>query len=282
MKILELFNGTAQTIEEAVVNYLENTNLPFSKMVGFATDGARVMTGRLNGVAARLKRRQPVLTSVHCVAHRLVLAASQSGSQVTYINNTFKPTLTQLFYFYENSPVRMSGLKAIEQLLQTPELKLKRAADTRWLSHDGACQTLMKVLPAVITSLEREAQERGDALARGLSKVVKGYNFIASLYMMNDLPEISRLSRLLHISDLDLSALHGLVLAATQYLQQLVDKPGMCLTKLDSDLDSSLASLGISYSTESKGKFQRSIQNPFVTALIGNIIDRLPDTGIFA
>ena len=100
---------------------------------------------------------------------------------------------------------------------------------------------------------------------------------------MNDvLPEISRLSRLLQTSDLDLSALHGLVLAATQYLQQLVDKPGMCLTKLDSDLDSSLASLGISYSTESKGKFQRSIQNPFVTALIGNINDRLPDTGVFA
>ena len=64
MKILELFNGTAQTSEEAVVNYLDNTNLPFSNMVGFATDGARVMTGRLNGVAARLKRRQPVLISV--------------------------------------------------------------------------------------------------------------------------------------------------------------------------------------------------------------------------
>ena len=150
MKILELFNGIAQGIEEAVVNYLDNKNLPFS---GFATDGARVMTGRLNGVAARLKQRKPVLTSVHCVAHRLALA-SQSGSQVAYINNTFKPTLTQPFCFYENSPVRMSGLKAIEQLLKTPELKLKRAADTHWLSHDGACQTLMKVLPAVMTSLE--------------------------------------------------------------------------------------------------------------------------------
>ena len=59
MKILELFNGIAQGIEETVVNYLDNKNLPFS---GFATDGARVMTGRLNGVAARLKQRQPVLT----------------------------------------------------------------------------------------------------------------------------------------------------------------------------------------------------------------------------
>lgn len=53
-----------------------------------------------------------------------------------------------------------SGLKAIQQLLETPELKLKKAADTHWLSHDAACHTLVKVLPSVITSLEREAEER--------------------------------------------------------------------------------------------------------------------------
>jgi len=60
--------------------------------------------------------------------HRLALAASQAGVQ--YISNTFKPTLQQLFYFYENSAVRMAGLKAIEQLLHTKDLKLKKYADT--------------------------------------------------------------------------------------------------------------------------------------------------------
>ena len=134
------------------------------------------MTGRHNGVAARLKRLQPILTSVHCNAHRLALAAAQSGDSVPYIANTFKPTLRQLLYFYENSTVRMSGLKAIEQLLQTPDLKLKQSADTRWLSHDSACQTLVNVLPAVITSLEREGCERGQPLAVGLCKVVKQYD----------------------------------------------------------------------------------------------------------
>ena len=54
----------------------------------------------------------------------------------------------------------MNGLKAIEQLLQTPELKLKQPTDTRWLSHNAACQTLVKVVPAVITSLEQKAGER--------------------------------------------------------------------------------------------------------------------------
>lgn len=283
MSITALFNGTAETIEKAVATFLDDKDLSLSKMVGFATDGANVMTGRLNGVSTLLKRKQPTLTTIHCLAHRLALAAAQSGSKVAYINNTFKPTLSQLFYFYENSSVRMSGLKAIEQLLQTPELKLKKAGDTRWLSHDLACQSLMKVLPAVIASLEREAQERGDALAHGLYKVVRNYNFVATLYMMNDvLPIVSRLSRTLQTSELDLSVLHGLVTSTTETLQQLVDNPGVYMKKLDSDIDSSLSDFGVSHTTESKERFKRAIQNPFVSTLISNIKERLPDTGIFA
>ena len=55
----------------------------------------------------------------------------------------------------------MCGLKAIEQLLLTKELKLKKSVNTCWLSVNNAGQTLVKVLPAVITSLESEAEERG-------------------------------------------------------------------------------------------------------------------------
>ena len=106
------------------------------------------------------------------MAHCLALAAGQAGDKVKFIADTFEPTLEQLFYFYENSPVRLSGLKALEELLETPELKLKKPLDTHWLSHDAACQTLKKVLPAVIASLEREAEERGEALAVGLSRSI--------------------------------------------------------------------------------------------------------------
>ena len=93
------------------------------RLVGLGSDGAAVMTGKHSGVAARLKRRQPVLTSIHCVAHRLALAANQSGDAVAYISRTFKPTLRQLLQFYENSPVRTSGLHSIQQLLDIPEKK---------------------------------------------------------------------------------------------------------------------------------------------------------------
>lgn len=57
------------------------------------------MIGKHTGVATRLKNRQPILTSNHCLAHQLALAASQAGGNVKFINDTFKLTLHQLFIF---------------------------------------------------------------------------------------------------------------------------------------------------------------------------------------
>ena len=283
MKIIELLNGTAETIETALLKYLENKSLPLAKFVGFGTDGEKVMTGRVNGVAARLKRHQPILTSIHCVCHRLALAAAQAGKDVPFINKKFKPTLSQLFYFYQNSPVRMSGLKAIEELLEMPALKLKKAADTRWLSHESACRTLVKVLPAVLVSLAREAEERGDALAYGLDKIVRQYNFIATLYMMCDvLPAINRLSCILQSTSVNFSQLHMLVSTTIHTLEMLRANPGFQLNKLDSDLQDSLAQSNISAAQESKQNFHQKIYIPFLNALISHIQERLPDTGVFA
>ena len=61
LAILELNNGTAETVEKALLTYLEDSSIPLSSLVGFGSDGASVMTGRLNGVGARLKRLQPIL-----------------------------------------------------------------------------------------------------------------------------------------------------------------------------------------------------------------------------
>ena len=103
---------------------------------------------------------------------------------------------------------------------------------------------LVKVLPAVITSLEREASERRDTLAFGLHTVVKKYKFIATSYMMCDvLPLVSRLSCIFQYSTIDLSAMHKYVSLTTTSLSLLKEQPGPCLKKLDNDLQSSLTPL---------------------------------------
>ena len=57
------------------------------------------------------------------------------------------------------------GLAEIQKALDQPQLKIKHACDTRWLSHNMAVTALRRCLPAVASSLSREAVERNVAHA---------------------------------------------------------------------------------------------------------------------
>ena len=70
------------------------------------------MTGRVSGVAVRLKRHSPKMIALHCVNHRLALAAAHASDSISYLQQ-FKSILQMLFYFYQNSAVRMATLHAI-------------------------------------------------------------------------------------------------------------------------------------------------------------------------
>ncbi|CAM2117752.1 unnamed protein product [Caretta caretta] len=56
-------------------------------MVMFTSDGASVMLGKLNGVAAQLKRDIPHLVQQHCVAHREDLGMSNPWKEVKLIKD---------------------------------------------------------------------------------------------------------------------------------------------------------------------------------------------------
>ena len=102
------------------------------------------MVGCRTDVATQLKQCSPFLISIHCVNHRLALAALHAADNIPYLQR-FKIHLRNLFYFYQNSHVRMSGLHAIQALLDDPTIKLKETKYVRWLSHDAAVATLLRI-----------------------------------------------------------------------------------------------------------------------------------------
>ena len=67
-------SANAETIKSVVVKQLLDCDLDINKLSGFSTDGASVMVGKGNGVAAKLKREAKMLLNVHCICHRLALA----------------------------------------------------------------------------------------------------------------------------------------------------------------------------------------------------------------
>ena len=54
----------------------------------------------------------------------------------------------------------MAGLHIIQEISNDSVIKLREAIDVRWLSHEHAIKAVIRILPSLITSLEREATER--------------------------------------------------------------------------------------------------------------------------
>lgn len=71
-------------------------------LIGIATDGAAVMTGKDSGLFVRLKKDFPSLKSVHCLAHKLELAVHDSLKCVTGCNH-FEHFISKLYTMYHQS-----------------------------------------------------------------------------------------------------------------------------------------------------------------------------------
>ena len=94
------------------------------------------------------------MIAVHCVNHRLALAAAHASDSIPYLRQ-FKSILQTLFYFFQNSAVRMANLHAIQEILNDPQIKCKQAKDVRWLSHDNAIKAIIRSLSSIHVCLER-------------------------------------------------------------------------------------------------------------------------------
>ena len=277
----DLADGRAMTIERSLLEFLNDNGLEITNMSSFGSDGANVMTGRREGVAARLKRLNSNLISIHCVAHRLALAAGQASETIPYLRK-FKEILCNLFYFYHNSAVRQAGLTAIQNVLDDPVLRLKQAKDVRWLSHNAAVEALRRSLSSVLVSLDREASERSNPTASGLLKFTKQFFFVAALSLFADvLPHLAKLSRTLQSSSLDFSILQPVVESCITNVEKQTQSPGKHFSELD-DLLASLNEAGHSINVEGnvKERFDEQVRKPYLAKLIENMNERFQAIGV--
>ena len=277
----DLADGRAMTIERSLLEFWNDNGLEITNMSSFGSDGANVMTGRREGVAARLKRLNSNLISIHCVAHRLALAAGQASETIPYLRK-FKEILCNLFYFYHNSAVRQAGLTAIQNVLDDPVLRLKQAKDVRWLSHNAAVEALRRSLSSVLVSLDREASERSNPTASGLLKFMKQFFFVAALSLFADvLPHLAKLSRTLQSSSLDFSILQPVVESCITNVEKQTQSPGKHFSELD-DLLASLNEAGHSINVEGnvKERFDEQVRKPYLAKLIENMNKRFQAIGV--
>ncbi|CAB4479250.1 unnamed protein product [Rhizophagus irregularis] len=153
IKLLHLNGKDAETIFLAIFSLFESKGLE-KKIMSFSSDGASVMLGRNNGVAAKLANKNPYLFVSHCIAHRLALACNSAQKRVTfckYIENLIKET----YNFFSNSEKRVETLRNFQTILDHPTLKIKNIFEIRWLSWYEAVKSIcISIEPLLDTILE--------------------------------------------------------------------------------------------------------------------------------
>ncbi|XP_073718948.1 zinc finger protein 862 isoform X2 [Misgurnus anguillicaudatus] len=242
LDLVPIPDGKADTIVTAIKNVMLKKAIPTEKLYGLGTDGAAVMTGRVNGVAKQLTDSFPKIVSVACAAHRLALACKDSSNDVKYMA-TFRDHLQELYLYFRNSANRTATLKAASATLGVSDLKIKEVKDTRWLSQHRAIETLQRNLSAVLGALAEEAEMRRCPGAKGLYTFCATYRFVAAVCLQADvLPHLARLSKIFQKSNVNFLHIKEQVPVTIQSLKSIKEAahtplPGSFLSQLQQDLD---------------------------------------------
>ena len=234
---VNIIDGKAETIVKALEDIFTEKGLEMSKITSLASDGASVMVGRKNGVGARLRSKYvPYLVQVHCIAHRLALAAANACKKVSSFDQ-FQCTLKQVYRFYTNSPVRYNSLRELQQVLEDDPclrtITLKEPASFRWLSMYQAVKAVFHVFPALCLQLDNESAEKASPDAKGLLTKLRSIKFVLALaFLLDVLEPITKLSKLFQGDLIDISIVRPAVESTIAVLEDMQSNAGLHLRQV--------------------------------------------------
>lgn len=96
-------SANSQALYDIVIKQFQSIGL--EKLTGLCTDGASVMVGKREGLAAKLKRDCPHMINLHCVCHKLALACVDADQALKYVEH-MATIIRQLWQSMENSSKR--------------------------------------------------------------------------------------------------------------------------------------------------------------------------------
>jgi hypothetical protein len=196
--MVELESTDGENIFNHIRLFCNDYEISSQRIIHFGSDGASNMTGYKSGVAARLRKMNPFMSSNHCVSHRLHLAGKDASDEVLYFEK-YEETLKNLYTFFSKSYKRQNLLKIMQDINNEPSLVLLNTCNTRWLSFSNSVSNLYRIMDSVLAALNEDAQD-GDRQAQLLYNQLD-HDFVLVTMYLADLTNI--LKKLINIFQLD-------------------------------------------------------------------------------
>lgn len=180
---------TAEIVTKCLKDVLIRCQLPFEDLHGQGYDGASTMSGAISGVAQRMKESSPNAHFIHCMAHCLNLAISDSGKTVPMLQ-TALDLVHHLVTFIRLSAKRTDVLNRMQTMASIDDeaantpmqinsiTSLRPLCPTRWTVRASAISSVLVNYEHLLATLQHIGSDRttpADAAstARGLQKTVQ-------------------------------------------------------------------------------------------------------------
>ena len=188
--IIQLTACTAHDIVQAITQFYSKHGLDLQRMVMLTSDGASVMLGKHNGVAAFLKRQIPHLTEQHCVAHREDLGIDDAWKDVPLMRDV-ETLLRTVYSTFSRSTVKRGKVEDLAKILDEDTLSFRPLSEVRWLSQHQAVNGVLRNYTVLEEYCKRESR---DPVANYCYKKLSDSKFKVTLTALGDvLGELAQL-----------------------------------------------------------------------------------------
>ena len=175
---------TGEHLAELLIETLNNAGINTMNMRAQGYDGAANMSGKYNGVQARILQIVPGAMYVHCKSHCLNLAIVHSCKD-TSVRNVMSTVQEVAFSFDYSSKKLQAFYQELDSDATTKEnmdkrTKLRTLCETRWTSRTNALYTFKTSFPVVVHALER-LQGLGDDKAGQYLASITRFVFVIAL-----------------------------------------------------------------------------------------------------
>ncbi|XP_070582700.1 zinc finger protein 862-like [Erythrolamprus reginae] len=197
--ILKLSACNSTAITTAIKEFYAANNIDLQKMVMLTSDGASVMLGKNNGVAAQLRRDVSHLLEQHCVAHREDLGIDDACKDIPLMK-VIETLLRSVYSIFARSTLKKQAFIDLAAIMECDSVAFRALNEVRWLSRHFALQALMRNIPVLV---EYCKEEYSDPTCKYCYKKLTNTQVHAALIVFDDVVcELAELNKLLQRSNL--------------------------------------------------------------------------------
>lgn len=241
LDIVEVEDGSSETLYSTVKNILEKKKIPLQNIVGFAADNCATMMGKHSGFQALMKRDLPNVFVLGCVCHSFALCASHASEKLPSWLETF---VKDICSYFSRSSKRQRDFDLIQKAIKAEDHKMLKLSQTRWLSRGQVIARIIEQWDALHLFFQSQAPVDKTDGAANIFKVMDTPGTKHMLFFLSYLlPKIDKLNLHFQSEEPQIHTLFNNISSLFRELLSMFVRHDILATRDLSDIDPSDTSI---------------------------------------